>query len=195
MPRKPSNLVYGVDDRPPLWVALVLAVQHLFFLGVGLIIPVMIMRGIGATPEQTGSVVSLSMVAAGVSTIIQSLNRGAGAGFVSARLLGVLTDSDLQQLAAAPLLAVPDLSIISWSFSPTLIVPLMVATLSSTLKSVATITMCQKINDADWKRPDMQTSAGGFWLTASLRLSGAPWAGWGSRSMPPRWDSPSPPGH
>ena len=304
MPRKPSNLVYGVDDRPPLWVALVLAVQHLFFLGVGLIIPVMIMRGIGATPEQTGSVVSLSMVAAGVSTIIQSLNRGplgsgylcaqgndptiiafsilagktgglslifgmtalsgitecllsrvlhrlrtifptevtgviltmvgltllpytiadffgvkenhgvihgattavgsitlavmcginvwskgklrfysvlcgAGAGFVSARFLGVLTDSDLQQLAAAPLLAVPDLSIISWSFSPALIVPVMVATLSSTLKSVATITMCQKINDADWKRPDMQNVSRGILADGLASIIGGALGGMG----------------
>ena len=29
MPRKPSNLVYGVDERPPLGVILILASQHL----------------------------------------------------------------------------------------------------------------------------------------------------------------------
>jgi xanthine permease XanP len=75
MPRKPSNLLYSVDERPPFMVILVLAVQHLFFLGMGLVIPVMIMRGYGAPPEQIGSVVSLSMIAAGIATIIQSLNR------------------------------------------------------------------------------------------------------------------------
>ena len=37
MPRKPSNLVYGVDERPHLGVILILAFQHLFFLGVGLV--------------------------------------------------------------------------------------------------------------------------------------------------------------
>ncbi len=287
MLRKPSNLVYGVDDRPPFWVVLLLAIQHLFFLGVGLIIPVMIMRGIGLPPEQTSSVVSLSMIAAGVATIMQSLNRGpvgsgylcaqgndptiiafsvlagkagglpllfgmtvfsgitecllsrvlhrlrtifpaevtgviltmvgltilpytiadffgvkeshgvihgatttvgtitlavmcginvwskgklrfysvicgVGAGFVCAWFLGVLTETDLQRLSAAPLLAVPDLSIIGWSFNAALIVPVVVATLSSTLKSVATITMCQKINDADWKRPDMENVSRGI---------------------------------
>lgn len=287
MPRKPSNLLYSVDERPPFLVILVLAVQHLFFLGVGLVIPVMIMRGYGAPPEQIGSVVSLSMIAAGIATIIQSLNRGpvgsgylcaqgndptiiafsilagkagglplilgmttlagltecflsrflhrlrtifpaevtgviltmvgltilpysiadffgvkgnhgiihgattavgvitlavmcginvwskgklrfysvvcgVGAGFVSAWFAGVLTAADLQRLSAAPLLAIPDLSIIGWSFSTALIVPVVVATLSSTLKSVATITMCQKINDADWKRPDMENVSKGI---------------------------------
>jgi xanthine permease XanP len=304
MPRKPSNLIYGVDERPPLGVVLLLAFQHLFFLGVGLIIPVMIMRGIGATTEQTGSVVSLSMVAAGVATIIQSLNRGplgsgylcaqgndptiiafsilagkagglplifgmtalsgltecilsrflhrlrtifpaevtgviltmvgltllpytiadffgvkgnngiihgattavgvitlaimcginvwskgklrfysvlcgVGAGFVAARLLGVLTDADLLRLAAVPVVAVPDLSIIAWSFSPALIVPVMVATLSSTLKSVATITMCQKINDTDWKRPDMNNISRGILADGLASVIGGALGGMG----------------
>ena len=287
MPRKPSNLIYAVDDRPPVTVTLLLAIQHLFFLGVGLIIPVMIMRGIDATPEQTASVVSLSMIAAGTATIIQSLNRGPvgsgflaaqgndptiiafsilagksgglplilgmttlsgvtecllsrilprlrtifpaevtgviltmvgltilplsiadffgvrehggvihgatavvgivtlavicgvnvwgkgmfrfyavicgiGAGFAAAWLLGILTEAKLRPLMTAPLFAVPDLSLIGWSFSPALVVPVVVATLSSTLKSVATLTMCQKINDADWKRPDMDNISRGI---------------------------------
>lgn len=281
MPRKPSNIIHAVDDRPPLNVILALAVQHLFFLGVGLVFPVMTMRVIGATPEFTRSVVSLSMICAGTATIIQSLNRGpvgsgylcaqgndptilafsimAGkmgglplilgmtmfsgltecllsrllhrlrilfpsevtgviltmvgltivpytmseffgvkenngvlhgptaavgvitlgvicginvwskgklrfyavisgivAGFVSSYLFGILTHDDLRQLVAVPFVALPDLSIIGWSFSTALMIPVIVATLSSTLKSVATITMCQKINDADWKRPDME---------------------------------------
>lgn len=304
MPRKPSNLVYAVDERPPLSVIFFLAIQHLFFLGVGLIFPVMIMRGIGAPPEQAGSVVSLSMIAAGIATIVQSLNRGpvgsgylaaqgndptilafsvlAGksgglplilgmtafsgltecilsrflhrlrtlfpaevtgviltmvgltvlpytiadffgvkenhgvihgattavacitlavmcgvnvwsrgrlrfysvfcgiaAGFASARLLGILTDAELRRLAATPLVAIPDVSLISWSFSPALIVPVVVATLSSTLKSVATITMCQKINDADWKRPDMENISRGIMADGLASVIGGALGGMG----------------
>jgi len=83
MPRKPSNLVYGVDENPPLGVVLILAFQHLFLLGVGLVIPVMTMRIIGSTPEEIRSVVSLSMICAGTATIIQSLNKGpVGSGYL-----------------------------------------------------------------------------------------------------------------
>jgi len=47
MPQKPSNLVYGVDEKPPLQIIIALAVQHIFFLTAGLIVATMITREIG----------------------------------------------------------------------------------------------------------------------------------------------------
>jgi NCS2 family nucleobase:cation symporter-2 len=280
MPQKPSNLVYGVDEKPPLSITFVLAVQHIFFLTAGLIVAAMITREIGCPPDLVQNVVCMSMIAGGIATIIQALHKGpvgsgylcpegidptfvscsilAGAaggvslifgmtivsgvlkclvslvinrlrvlfppevtgvvltmvgltivpvmianffgvsgaqsavdpaniyvalitlaamvgtniwskgnlrfypviigmaaGYAAAYLFGVVKVSDLDRIVQSPLIAVPDISHINWSFSPLLLVPFIAATLASILKAVATLTMCQKINDAQWKRPDL----------------------------------------
>jgi NCS2 family nucleobase:cation symporter-2 len=280
MPRKPSNLVYGVDEKPPLRITFVLAIQHVFFLTSGLIVAAMIARGIGCPAELVRSVVCMSMIAGGVATILQALPRGpvgsgylctegidptfvscsllagmaggiplvlgmaifsgaleclisriinrlrllfppevtgvvltmvglnivpsmvgdffgitgaesailpanaavgaitiagmAGtsvwskgnlrfysvmvgmaAGYLAAYQLGVLKAADLELIADSPLLSLPDVSYVGWSFSASLLAPFIAATMASTLKAVATITMCQKVNDAEWRRPDL----------------------------------------
>lgn len=280
MPQKPANLVYGVDEKPPLRIIVALALQHIFFLTAGLIVTTMITKAVGCSSELVQNVVCMSMVAGGVATILQALNRGpvgsgylctagidptfvscsilaglsggismilgmsifsgaleclisrvikrmrilfppevtgvvltmvglnivpvmisnffgltgaenkvlpanlivavitlAGmvgtnvwskgklrfysvivgmaAGYVSAYLSGVLKVSDLEMILHSPLISFPDISYIGWSFSPFLLVPFIAATLACFLKAVAAITMCQRINDAEWKRPDL----------------------------------------
>ncbi len=284
MQKKPANLIYGVDDRPPLKIVIALAFQHIFFLASGLIVAAMIMREIGAPPGMAQNVICLSMIAGGIATILQALTKGpvgsgylctegidptfvsssimagrlggvslifgmtvfAGAvecvlsrfmthlrnlfppavtgvvltmvglnivpimignffgltgplgsggaveptnlwvavitlaamagtniwsngklrfysviigiaaGYLSAYALGVLKPSDIENIYRAPLVSFPDLSHVGWSFNSALLAPFVVATVASTLKAVATLTMCQKINDADWKRPDLE---------------------------------------
>lgn len=64
-------------------MALLLGLQHIFLMSVGLIFPVLIARAAGASPEATQSLVSLSMLAGGVGTILQSLrNRFIGSGYL-----------------------------------------------------------------------------------------------------------------
>ena len=280
MPQKPANLVYGVDDKPPLRIIIALAIQHVFFLTAGLIVAAMVTRAIGCPPERVQSVVCMSMIAGGIATIMQALNKGpvgsgylctagidptfvscsilagmtggislilgmsifsgvleilisrvinrmrilfppevtgvvltmvglnivpvmisnffgitgteskvlpanifvavvtlAGmvgtnvwskgklrfysviigmaAGYIAAYLVGVLKFSDLELIIESPLLSFPDLSYIGWSFSPILVVPFIAATLATVLKAVAALTMCQRINDAEWKRADL----------------------------------------
>ena len=280
MPQKPANLVYGVDDKPPLRIIIALAIQHVFFLTAGLIVAAMVTRAIGCPPELVQSVVCMSMIAGGIATIMQALNKGpvgsgylctagidptfvscsilagmtggislilgmsifsgvleilisrvinrmrilfppevtgvvltmvglnivpvmisnffgitgteskvlpanifvavvtlAGmvgtnvwskgklrfysviigmaAGYIAAYLVGVLKFSDLELIIESPLLSFPDLSYIGWSFSPILVVPFIAATLATVLKAVAALTMCQRINDAEWKRADL----------------------------------------
>ncbi|MBM4272134.1 MAG: xanthine permease [Deltaproteobacteria bacterium] len=280
MAKKPADLLYGVDDKPPVRICLLLAVQHIFFLTAGLITVTVVMRDLGCAPDIIRNVVSMSMIAGGLATMIQALNRGpvgsgylctegtdpsflsvsilagitgglplifgmtmvSGAiecvlarfmhrlrvlfppdvtgvvltmvglnivpimmldffsvntqnspiepahllvalvtlgvmvgtnvwskgkvrlysviigiavGYVAAVILGVLTRDDLMRIAEAPLFSFPDLSYISYSFDMTLLIPIIVVTLASTLKSVATLTMCQKINDTEWTRPDL----------------------------------------
>ncbi len=280
MPQKPANLVYGVDDKPPLRIIIALAIQHVFFLTAGLIVAAMVTRAIGCPPELVQSVVCMSMIAGGIATIIQALKKGpvgsgylctagidptfvscsilagmtggismilgmsifsgileilisrvisrmrilfppevtgvvltmvglnivpvmisnffgitatestvlpanifvavvtlAGmvgtnvwskgklrfysviigmaAGYTAAYWVGVLTFSDLELIIESPLLSFPDISYIGWSFSPILVVPFIAATLATVLKAVAALTMCQRINDAEWKRADL----------------------------------------
>jgi NCS2 family nucleobase:cation symporter-2 len=280
MAKKPANLLYGLDDRPPIRICILLAIQHIFFLTTGLIVVTIVMRDLGCDPALISNIVSMSMIAGGLATMLQALKKGpvgsgylcaegtdpsflsvsvlAGAtgglplvfgmtivsgviecllarimhrlrlifppevtgvvltmvalnivpimildffgirepgqpinavnvglavftlavmvatnvwgkgklrlysviigilsGYAAAALLGVLTQADLMRLVDAPLLSIPDISYIQFSFDFRLLIPIIVVTLASTLKSVATLTMCQKINDTEWTRPDL----------------------------------------
>ncbi len=281
MALKPANLIYGVDEKPPLQICVILAIQHIFFLTSGLIVASIVMREVGGSPELINQVISMAMIAGGIATILQALGKGpvgsgylctqgidptfistsilAGtvggislifgitivsgviecllsriihklrilfppevtgvvlamvgfniipimitnffgvknihdpieapnvlvavitltammatnvwskgklrlysviigmvAGYVAAFSLGVFKTSDMERIAYLPIIALPDLSYVGWSFNSALLIPIIVATIASTLKAVATLTMCQKINDAEWKRPDLE---------------------------------------
>ena len=89
MSKRPPNLLYGVDDTPPLLTLLLLGVQHVFIITISLIFPVLIIRAIGGSAAQAGFMVSMAMLAAGVGTILQALNRkGIGSGYLCPALCG-----------------------------------------------------------------------------------------------------------
>jgi NCS2 family nucleobase:cation symporter-2 len=103
-PRKPSNLLYGLNDRPPLGVTLALGLQHVFILFISLIFPAIIVNLLGDNidPHSARSFVSLSMIAGGILTILQafkSKNFGSGylcpavcsPSYLSASILAVTT--------------------------------------------------------------------------------------------------------
>jgi xanthine permease XanP len=287
MPKRPPELVYAVDDVPPLSACLLLGVQHICIVVIALIFPVVIVRAIGGSVAQADFMVSMSLLAAGVGTILQALNRkGIGSGYlcpsvcgpsylsasllaaktgglsllfgmtmiagtfeiflsraihrlralfppevtgtvvamvgitvipiaisnfagldatdtvteraehivgfitlgamlgtsvwskgklklypvlvgmifgyVAAYLLGILGAADLHLITEVPVLAVPELEYFGWSFDLLLLVPFLIAVTCSALKSVGDLTTCQKINDLDWKRPDMKNIGGGI---------------------------------
>ncbi len=280
MAKKPANLLYGVDDRPPVGICVVLAIQHIFFLTSGFIVVAIVMGEMGCSPKLIRDVVSMTMVAGGIATILQALKRGpvgsgylctegtdpsflsisvlAGSvgglplifgmtivsgviecllsrimhrlrvifppdvtgvvltmvglnivpimildfmgvqdknspveaanvlvsvitlaimvgasvwgrgklrlysvivgiagGYCASILLGVLTPAQMREIVGAPIVSVPDISHISYSFDLSLMIPVIIVTLASTLKSVASLTMCQKVNDTAWTRPDL----------------------------------------
>jgi xanthine permease XanP len=89
MAKRPANLIYGVDDRPPLPVLLLLAVQHIFLMSSTLVLPVVLVREIGGTFDEVRAVVSLTMIACGIGTILQALRwRVLGSGFLCPNLAG-----------------------------------------------------------------------------------------------------------
>jgi xanthine permease XanP len=51
----------------------------------------------------------------------------------------------------------PNFSFLKWSFDSSLIIPFAISSLCASVKTLGNITTCQKINDLDWKRPEMQS--------------------------------------
>lgn len=284
---KPSNLIYGVDDKINFWLALGLGFQHIFVLTVAFIIPVIIIDEIGGAPEQAENLICMAMIATGISTILQGLNKGpigsgylcpllngpaflavslmAGkkgglslifgmtligglfeaafsqivsklrsifpaevtgtvvlmvgievipfsvprflgvdqnhhmpnnisfvvatitfftiallsarakgkfrlysvligifVGYVLSYIFGILTNEDLKKFIHAPVINFPTFMEYGISFDVALIIPFIIATMSSALKTMGDLTTCQKINDANWKRADMKTISKGI---------------------------------
>lgn len=87
---------------------------------------------------------------------------GMTTGYIAAYLLGVLDYSHILRIWDAPLVAFPDLSYFGWSFDHLLLAPFLIAITCSCLKSVGDLTTCQRINDTEWKRPDMKNIGRGI---------------------------------
>lgn len=299
MPTKPSNLIYGIDDKPGFGTVLMLGLQHIFILSIAFIFPVVIIDAIGGTPEQAQHLISISMIVTGIGTILQGMKRGPvgsgylgphvnGPAYLSASLMagkigglplifgmtavggifealfsriisrmralfpaevtgtivmmvgieiiplgakkflgldmlhpttdltaffvalitllamisfnvwgkgklrlysvliglsigyavalftGILTTEHINHVLHAPFFSFPPIGQTGLSFNITLVIPFMVATLSSALKTMGDLTTCQKINDTEWKRPDMKSiSRGILACSVSNLLSGA----------------------
>lgn len=83
MPKKPTNLIYGVDDEPHLTTTLLLGFQHIFVLSIAFIFPVVIVSEIGGSPEDSQNLICMAMLATGLSTALQALNKGpVGSGYL-----------------------------------------------------------------------------------------------------------------
>jgi len=287
MAERPSNLLYGVDDKPPMLSTLLLGLQHTFVMSSTLILPVVVVSEIGESLDVVQSVVSYTMIAAGLTTILQALKKGPigsgylcphlcgpsylaasiqagwlgglpllfgmttlaglfealfsrivrrlqglfppevtglvvlmvgvalvplaaskflgvetedaiidplnvsvglitlatmiglniwgqgtlrlycvliglGVGYLASYLLGILGDSEVNYIWNAPFMALPDRSHIGWSVNWSLVVPFLIASLASTVKTIGDLLTCQKINDDAWERPDMKSISGGL---------------------------------
>ena len=295
--KRPSNLLFDVDENPPFLVGLGVAIQHIFLMSVGWLYVVLIMNAGGATAAQTLNVIRMSMIASGIATILQARGGFLGSGYLcplTASLTFLPCSILAVQLGGFPLLFgmviaaglamcllsrvtshlrvlfppevtglmvsmsglqlialgcprfigytgpgfVPDLrtvavgmatllamigatvwnrgklhalpiliglaigyvlagmfAVISWkqlshelsepwaslpqraygglAFQWALLAPFLIACLTASLKSVGDVTLCQKINDASWKRTDMQSVAGGIFANGlGIALSG-----------------------
>ncbi len=80
--RKPSHILYGTDDKPPLQILLVLALQQMSFLGVYLVISPLFARELGLDPEQSLQLVSATLLASGLGVVLQTARLfGIGSGY------------------------------------------------------------------------------------------------------------------
>ncbi|HEY5720370.1 MAG TPA: solute carrier family 23 protein, partial [Gammaproteobacteria bacterium] len=124
--KRPVGLLYSADQVPPPSIVLFSALQHMAAMAVTLVFPIIIAREAGLSAAQQTDVVSLSMLAIGVATILICLRSrfiGSGylcpAGFTGIYLgpslfalhlgglslvLGMTVVAGLMQFAIAPLL-------------------------------------------------------------------------------------------
>ncbi len=277
--RKPSGIVYGVEERPPAGITVLSGLQHVGLISVILVFPLLIGREAGLSPPESLDLLSVSMVVLAVGTILQALPSGpigaralspvvftatyltpailavkpgglaavagmtlfgglveialsrvlralrpffppeisgfvvlmigvtlgtlglrtvlavdaptdAGAaplavagitfavmvglnvwtqgathlfcaligmvvGYATAASLGLLDAGQVAAVLAAPLVNVPQPPRVGWRLDPAMAVPFAVAALASVVRVMGDLTITQKMNDADWVRPDM----------------------------------------
>lgn len=123
----------------------------------------------GAPPEAAAfAVTAVTMaVAGGLSVWGKGLLRficvaiGMAAGSLAAWLLGLLRVRPDFDPAALPLMGLPPLAPGGWAFDLALLPAFAVGGLAIALKNVGLVTTLQRINDADWVRPEPRSIAGG----------------------------------
>jgi NCS2 family nucleobase:cation symporter-2 len=74
---------------------------------------------------------------------------------------GLIPQSALAEIAQAPWFALPSSPVSGYAFEASMLIPFLVASMASGLKGVGDLTLCQKVNDADWKRTDMRSVSQG----------------------------------
>lgn len=81
---KPSDIVYGLLDRPPFLTTLSLAIQQLFVIFPYLVLVSVIAKAAHASTSVAASLISLTLIAMGIGTALQALHKGPiGAGYLA----------------------------------------------------------------------------------------------------------------
>jgi len=103
---------------------------------------------------------------------------GMVAGYLASLAAGLVTPETLSGLVRSPWLALPWIEGIGelsfrWSQLPVFLI----VSITGALKSMGNLTMCEKVNDADWKEPDLDRIGDGLMadalaVTASGLLGG-----------------------
>ena len=90
----------------------------------------------------------------GVVRLICSM-LGIAVGMVGSLVLGLVSTDSMQSFLDAPTFAIPEPHYLAYDFRFSLISAFLMAGTAAMLCTVGVITTCQKINDAEWKRPDL----------------------------------------
>ena len=78
------NLIYGLEDKPPLPNTILAAIQHILASIVGIVTPTLIIGGVLGLGENVPYLIAMSMFVSGVATFIQCRRIGpVGSGLLS----------------------------------------------------------------------------------------------------------------
>ncbi len=87
---------------------------------------------------------------------------GMSVGYAASAALGLLDFSAVIPSEGIALLRFPSLQLLQWRFDASLIAPFAVVAIAGILNLTANIPYAQRINDADWVRPDFTSLRGGL---------------------------------
>ncbi len=107
-----------------------------------------------------GSMIALNVWGRGLARMLCAF-LGLVLGYVAAALLGLLGAEQWQAVVQTAWIAVPELPRTGWSFDVALALPFAIASVAAAMKTVGTLAVAQRINDADWVRPDLQSATRG----------------------------------
>jgi len=140
--------------------------------------------GAGAPPvdQVEWSIAALTLVVMTVCNIwgtgivrMTSALIGIVVGYILAALFGFIDGAQFSPVMNASWVGLPQFHV-SWSFDPSLIAPFAIASLAAAMKAAGTITICQRINDSNWVRPDLRSVTRGV-LADGLTTAAAGIAG------------------
>jgi len=106
-----------------------------------------------------GSMVALNVWGVGPLRMYCALI-GLVIGYVAAAIGGLIDSHIVSVVGETPWIGLPGINL-QWSFDTDLALAFAIAGMATAMKAAGTITVSQKMNDADWVRPDMKSVTGG----------------------------------
>ena len=82
-------------------------------------------------------------------------------GYAASAALGILNLSNVVPKEGLDIVRLPRFDHVSFSFDPVLLAPVVVASLAATLRVMGDVSNAQRLNDAEWVRPNFSSLAGG----------------------------------
>jgi xanthine permease XanP len=83
-------------------------------------------------------------------------------GYAACAALGVLDFFATVPKGGLPLLRFPSLHLLQWRFDASMLAPFAIIAIAGTLNLIANVSYAQRINDADWVRPNFTSLRGGL---------------------------------
>src|SRR5271169_5263868 len=76
------------------------------------------------------------------------------AGYGAGVLIGQITPNDFATVMSRPVFLVPNVKNLQWVFDWSMVIPFAVSALAAAMSATAVVTTYQRLNDADWVRPE-----------------------------------------
>jgi xanthine permease XanP len=119
------------------------------------------------------TMITLNVWGTGMARMLCALI-GLVVGYIAAAAAGVIDRSFLFAISETSWIGLPTFSQFSCSFDIALAAPFAIASVAAAMKAAGTITVCQRMNDANWVRPDMRSVMRGVLADGvSTTLAGA----------------------
>ena len=103
----------------------------------------------------------LSVWGRGIMRLICSM-LGIVIGMLASVGAGLVSTDSMRSFVDAPMFAIPQPHYLAYDFHFSLVPAFLMAGTAAMLRTVGVITTCQKINDLDWKRPDLKSIQAGI---------------------------------